>query len=349
VDRRHRGRVSRQACQGDVGSRGRHIHGLITSALFALSLFGGSQKELHVYTSLDPLETEAYVRAFEEETGIAVRFVRMSSGELLVRVRAEHQRPQASLWLGGASAELTFAANEGLLEPYHPTTFDGHAEGRRDPQWRWMGISESLVGFVSNPSVLKEQGAVVPSSWSDLLRPEYHGLVSMAYAYTSGTAYTIVASLAQLFGEERAFEYWRALDKNVHHYNRSGSACVTQVGLGEIGTCIAFTNDILTKGVAKGYPVVMSFPKEGAAYEVDGMAAIQGGPEPELAHRFMDWILDRGGQALIAKMHRIPVRDDAGPGVGLPSEPIPRIAFSSAQAARDRGRIVELWREATGQ
>src|SRR5947207_15692307 len=129
------------------------MHALYTVALLislsAPASNGGD--ELHVYTSLDPLEVAIYVQAFEAKTGVQVRWVRLSSGELLTRVRAESLRPQASVWLGGSSAEFTFAAGEGLLEPYRPKTFDGFSEVERDAEYRWVGISESLIGFVSNP------------------------------------------------------------------------------------------------------------------------------------------------------------------------------------------------------
>ena len=85
----------------------------------------------------------------------------------------------------------------------------------------------------------------------------------MAYAYTSGTANTLLAAIVQLMDEETGFDYIAKLDRNVHHYNRSGSACVTQVGFGEVAVGIAFSHDIVKKGPAKGYPVVLSFPEGG--------------------------------------------------------------------------------------
>jgi len=45
----------------------------------------------------------------------------------------------------------------------------------------------------------------------------------------------------------------------MHHYNTSGSACITQAGLGEIAIGIAFSHDILAKGTAAGYPIKGSF------------------------------------------------------------------------------------------
>ena len=39
----------------------------------------GSAEALHLYTALDTNEAKIYIRAFEEETGIQVRWVRLSA------------------------------------------------------------------------------------------------------------------------------------------------------------------------------------------------------------------------------------------------------------------------------
>ena len=48
----------------------------------------GSGEALHLYTALDTNEAKIYIRAFEEESGIQVRWVRLSAGEVLVRIRS---------------------------------------------------------------------------------------------------------------------------------------------------------------------------------------------------------------------------------------------------------------------
>lgn len=77
---------------------------------------------------------------------------------------------------------------------------------------------------------------------------------------------------------------------------------MTEVGLGEVVVGIAFTHDVIAKGIAKGYPVVLSFPKEGTGYEVGAMALIRGGSEPELAKIFYDWMLSTEAQSFIQEV-----------------------------------------------
>ena len=194
----------------------------------------GNDDVLHLYTALDTNEAKIYIRAFEEDTGIQVRWVRLSAGEVLVRIRSERANPQVTLWFGGPSPEFIVAKREGLLAPYAPRIDFEPLPGTFDEAHYWTGFYFGAIGFASNTEILERKGISPPTSWYDLLKPEFKGEISVAYAYTSGTANTLLAAIVQMMGEKAGFDYIARLDRNVHHYNRSGSACVTQVGFGEV-------------------------------------------------------------------------------------------------------------------
>lgn len=59
-----------------------------------------------------------YFNAFEEATGIKVNALRLSAGEMLTRVAAEKDNPQASLMFGGSTDNYIAASSQGLLEAY---------------------------------------------------------------------------------------------------------------------------------------------------------------------------------------------------------------------------------------
>jgi len=72
---------------------------LVLFLVFFLSTSSLAQKQvLHLYTAFDTEEAKLYIEVFEEETGIDVQWVRMSSGEVLARIEAEASNPQASVW-----------------------------------------------------------------------------------------------------------------------------------------------------------------------------------------------------------------------------------------------------------
>ena len=309
-----------------------------------------SGEALHLYTALDTNEAKIYIRAFEEESGIQVRWVRLSAGEVLVRIRSERNNPQVALWFGGPSPEFIVAKREGLLASYAPRINFDPPPGTFDEAHYWTGFYFGAIGFASNTEILARKGIPPPTSWHDLLKPSFEGEISVAYAYTSGTANTLLAAIVQMMGEDAGFDYIAKLDRNIHHYNRSGSACVTQVGFGEVAVGIAFSHDIVKKGPAKGYPVMLSFPKEGTGFEIGAMALVKGGPNQVAAKRFMDWALSVRAQNLMQKWFRTPLNPKAEVAQGaVTADNVKLIEFDSIWAATHRQRLVERWREVTAQ
>ena len=307
-------------------------------------------KTLYVYSPLSTTEAEMYITAFEEETGIDVKCVRMSTGEILVRVRSERNNPQVGMWFGGPSPDFIAAKQDGLLNPYKPMIDFELLPGTFDEDYHWTGFYFGALGFASNTEILERKGLKPPTSWHDLLKPELKGEIGVAYAYTSGTSYTILATLVQLMGEEEAFDYITKLNRNIHHYNKSGAACVTQVGFGEIGVGISFAQDILYKGPNKGYPVALSFPEEGTGYEIGAMAIIKGGPNQADAKTFADWLLSFKAQNLMKKRFRVPLHPKAelAEGVVTPDR-VNLIEFDADRAGKNKRRLIVRWREITAQ
>jgi len=230
---------------------------------------------LHMYSALDTAETQLYIPEFEKDTGIKVEWVRLSSGEVLARLRAEAKNPQVSIWFGGPSQDHIAGKKAGISMPYKPPLDWTLQANAHDLDWQWVGYYFGAIGFGSNADFLKKAGVPAPASWEDLLKPAFKGQVAIAFPYTSGTSYTVLATLVQMMGEDKAFEYWRKLHPSIHHYDKSGSAPVTQAGLGEVGIAVSFSHDIIAKGSAKGYPIAITFPKEGTGFEIGAMSLIK--------------------------------------------------------------------------
>ena len=219
---------------------------------------------LHMYTALDPNEAKVYIEAFMKDTKINVEWVRMSAGEVLTRLKAESKNPQVSVWYGGPSVEFIAGKKEGLLIPYKsPVGAPFLKANLKDSEDYWSGFYFGAIGFGNNTNFFEKNKLAYPTSWQDLLKPEFKANISMAYPYTSGTSFTSLATLVQLMGEDKAFDYWKKLDPNIHHYNTSGPAAVTQAGLGEIAIGIAFSHDILGKGTIQRLPRQGNIPERG--------------------------------------------------------------------------------------
>jgi iron(III) transport system substrate-binding protein len=305
---------------------------------------------LHVYTSLDAQEAPHYLDAFQRATGVRVRSVRLSAGEALARLEAERNNPQVSVWFGGPAPEYIVAAQRGLLDPYRPQLgFDMDPSERAD-DFAWTGFYRGYIGFICNDRFLAEHQLQCPRTWQALLDPRLRGHISVAYPYTSGTAYVLVVALLSLMGEEAGWSYIEALDGQVGRYNSSGTAAVTQVGMGEAGVGIAFAHDILKKGIERGYPVVLSIPEDGTPPEVGAVAVVRGGRQPELARQFMDWLLTTDAQDLLAEYYRVPVNPSARVAEGaITAGALTVIEYDANDAAAGQAAILARWRQVTGR
>lgn len=235
--------------------------------------------------------------------------------------------------------------------PYRPNTDFYLADMLHAKDWAWTGFYTGAIGFVTNTNFLAKTGAKAPTSWRDLLDPVFAKNVSIAYPYTSGTAYTTYATLIQMLGLEKALDFWEEFDKNsILQYNKSGSAAIAQAGLGEVAIGISFSHDILAKGVNKGYPVVMTFPKEGTGYEVGGLSLIKGGPEPELGKQFIDWCYTVKAQNLFQNYNRLPVNPKATVKEGsVTLDQVNLIEYDHIWAGENKDKLVTAWRDRIGK
>ena len=326
------------------------VRALLPVLAFAVLACSSSEAILRIYTSLDPELASTIQKSYRESTGRSFEYVRLSTGEALTRIRTEAKRPQAALWLGGPAIEYGSAAPLGLFEPYPPNIDFAIEPPNRDKDWRWTGIYFGVIGFASNKAFLKKKGLVPPASWADLLAPAYKGQLSYAYPYTSGTALMIVLGAVAAMGEEPAYAYFKALDQQVHHYTKSGSASVNQVGLGEIGVGIAFAQDIQSKGIDKGYPIELSFPKEGTGYEIGGVGLLRNGTAPELGKKLIDWILSVEAQEHFERWHNTPINPKVviHPPTVRPGD-VKLAPIDVAWASENHHRLVDRWRKVTGK
>ena len=322
---------------------------IMLCSVFVTGLAAG--KVLHIYTAFDTEEAKYYIEAFEKETGINVEWVRMSSGEVLARIEAEAANPQASMWHAGSNTSHINAASKGLLEPYKPNTDFELIDILHAEDWAWTGFYTGAIGFVSNVNFLKEHNVKAPTSWSQLLDPAFEDNIAMAYPYTSGTAYTTYATLVQMIGMEKTLDWWEEFDKHsIHQYTKSGTGCISMVGIGEVAVGIAFSHDIMAKGINKGYPVVMTFPEEGTGYEVGGLSLIKGGPEPELAKQFIDWCYTREAQDLFQKYNRLPVNPKATVKEGsVTLDQVKLIDYDHILAGQSKDEWITAWRDRIGK
>ena len=324
---------------------------LVAGAALAAPGAARAQGSLNLYCSVQVEWCQAAANAFGRETGIRVSVSQKGSGEVLAQIRAEAQNPRGDLWFGGTGDPHLQAAEENLSAEYRPAALDGlhdwAQKQARDSRYRTVGIYAGALGFGFNTELLARRNIAAPACWKDLLEPRFRNEIQMANPQSSGTAYVMIATIVQIMGEEPAFEYLRALHRNVNAYPRQGTGPIKSVARGETGVSISFVHDAVTERLG-GFPVGSAVPCEGSGYEVGSMSIIRGARNLRNAQRFYDWALTPAAQQLGAETKQF--QTPSNRATPLPPE-APQMSqirlidydFARYGASAERRRLIERW------
>jgi iron(III) transport system substrate-binding protein len=325
----------------------------LAAALLSLTpSLASAQQSITVYCSILEEQCREGVAMFERANpGAKVAMVRRSTGEAYATIKAEAANPKADVWWGGPAEPHLQAGEEGLLESYKSPALSGlHDWAQRlsdQSQSRSAGIYLGALGFGYNTDVLKKKGLPEPKCWADLLDPKFKDEVQMADPNSSGTAYVMLATVVQLMGEEKGFDYLMKLHRNISQYTKSGIAPVKAVALGETGVAIAFLHDMVTQRLS-GAPVAIAAPCEGTGYETGAVSMVKGSKSPDLARKFFDFALSKEAQDINArlKIHSIPSNRAASVSPDAPKlAAIKLIAYDTAKygGSAERRRLLSKW------
>jgi iron(III) transport system substrate-binding protein len=324
------------------------------AAALPLAMFStaGSAQTIVALCSTNQSWCELAASEFTKATGIKVVQTRKATGEALAQLKAEASNPKTDIWWGGTGDPFLQAAEEKLLESYKPAYLgDLHPWAQKQFEISGNqvgGFYTAAIGFGWNADVMKKENLPEPKCWADLTKPIYKGKIETSHPASSGTAYTILAGLVQLMGEDKAFDYMKALHKNITSYTKSGTAQAKNVARGEVPVGISFNFGFDEERYA-GFPAVQSVtPCEGTGYEVGGIALVKGARNMDAAKKYYDWLFTPAGQAIGAKANslqipanktfkadsRIPLMD----GVKLVN-----YDFKKYGSSAERKRLIEKW------
>ncbi|MDQ1911994.1 ABC transporter substrate-binding protein [Paenibacillus sp. GD4] len=246
-----------------------------------------------VYSIFQEEEARKILDQFKKETGIDYDILRLPSGEAVARVQNEMSKPQADFLMGGPADSHEVLKQAGTLKAYTSPNAADIPDNMKDNAGFWTGFYMNPVAIGINEQRWKEKygTAPYPQSFKDLLDPKFKGEIGMSDPATSGTAYTAVASLAQVWGREEMLKYMGQLLPNLKERPKSGIEPIQKAAKGEYTIGVTFLGDQL-KMKAQGNPIVSIVP-EAAGYEIGGLSIIKGGPNTEAAKKLMDFMLTK--------------------------------------------------------
>ncbi len=286
---------------------------------------------------------------FSEETKAKVEFLSMSSGEVIAKIKAEGGKPSADVWFGGGIDAFMKAKTDGLLEMYKPEGFDKIKEGFKDNEGYWISKGVTVVGFLVNNKILQEKGLPIPKTWAEIVDPKYKNEIIMANPAVSGTSFANVKGLIDLYGEEKAWDYFKKLNDNVKFYGKRGKDPQEKTVAGEFGIGI-IPIDKSAFDVAQKNNLTAIYPEDGLCWVPEGVAIFKNSPNLEVAKAFEDFILRPEIQQMIAELDgkdggQMVIDGTKGFELGLPKDKFIKEDISSFGSQRDA--ILKRWAELT--
>ncbi|MBK1685411.1 MULTISPECIES: ABC transporter substrate-binding protein [Rhodoferax] len=322
----------------------------VVSVLAAASGFVQAQT-VNVICSVQAEWCNMIGTVYAKTTGTKINVSMKGSGEALAQLIAEKDNPKTDIWFGGTGDPHLQAAELGLsLEYKSPTLPQLQSWAQQQAQqsgYRTVGIYSGPLGFGYNTELLAKKKMQPPKTWADLLNPALKGDIQSANPASSGTAYTMVATLVQLMGEDKAFEYLKKLHANISQYTRSGTGPIKAVARGETMVSISFVHDAPGEKM-NGFPIEAVTPTDGTGAEIGSMSIIKGARNMDAAKKFYEWALTPAAQemAAAAKQFQVPSNKAAKVDPRVPDfKKIKFINYDYAKygASAERKRLIARW------
>lgn len=269
---------------------------LATVAILAMGLTtltgcGASENSVIIYTSVEDYVVEDLNKRLDEEFpdyDITIEY--MSTGNHAAKLLAEGKNTECDISYDleyGYLAQLAAKDILADLSDYDMSVFCDDTVESDD----YMIHLRNSGAIIVNTEVLKEKGLSEPTSYEDLLKPEYKDLISMPNPKSSGTGYMFLKSLVNAWGEDEAFEYFDKLAENILQYTSSGSGPVNALVQKEAAIGLGMTAQAVVK-INEGEPLKILFFEEGAPFSLYGQAMIAGKEDKECVKEVFDFLVD---------------------------------------------------------
>jgi iron(III) transport system substrate-binding protein len=308
-----------------------------------------AEEKLVIYTAYEENELKTFWEQFRKDLpdlAAKASYIRGSTGPTMARLEAEKANPQADVVWGVFNDFLTGAAKKSLVEPYAAKESDKIPARFKHPDNMWQGVTLLTVGFAVNLKKMAELKLTPPKSWAELLDPKYKGHIVMASPSTSGTAYLLLASHATRLGEDKMWEYYDKLDKQLSQVTKSGGAPGRMAVSGEtpIGIALAYEVEMAKK---QGAAIDVVHPTDGVAWTFEGNALVKGAKNPQNAKRFLDWAVSKSAFAAYGEWRGTGITraDIAVSGPKITDMKLIDVDFVKAGDPAYKERLVKQWQE----
>lgn len=278
----------------------------------------------------------------------------MSSAQEITAFDAEKNNPKA----GMADIGILFASQaeaKGVLPGFTPPNAGNLAAYLKGAKGGWVATFVGVPGFVVNTDFLKSKNIAVPTTWADLAKPDYKGLVGFGKPGASGTATMAFVAMNLAAGGTlddytKGIAYAKAMVKNLA--SSEGNADTFEKG--EVPIQIKYDFNLIalaSKMKDKNVGAQVVIPTDGSIYAPSAIIAnTYDTAHMDFIKMFLEWVLSDPGQTIFAKFGARPIRYVSG-DLKLPDDAkikwLPDDQYKAVQQVDtskiDIAKIADIW------
>lgn len=269
--------------------------------------------EVVLYTTMPYIDLQAITPAFEKKYPfLKAKFIRLRSATMFTKLQSEYRAKQyladtvnPTIWT------IPQYFDEGLLGAYKSPEREAILESFMDKDGYWTSDYIVVGGLAYNTKLVPPNR--IPRSYQDLLDPWWKGRIGM-----DEVSFRWYGCMLKILGEEKGRAFMQKLSQQNANIRRNPTLITQLLAAGEFSAAINIPHRDVEEFKKMGGPVEWIAPLDQPIIMYSHVTSIaKNPPHPNAARLYIDFILSKEGQQVLAKRN-VPIRPD------IPSD-LPRL------------------------
>ena len=238
--------------------------------LFSFVSCNKKNNTIVIYSCAEDYRNEYYLAELQKKFP-EVNFVLdyQGSGAAAAKLKAEGETTQGDILLSWDYTYLNMLTD--YLADLSYFDYSIFVDDMNDSSKKYVGEVRNSGAILLNTELLNEKGLSEPTSYEDLIKPEFKGLLYMPNPKSSGTGYMFLRNLTNAWGEDKAFGYFDKFAENIVQFTSSGSGPINALVQKEAAVALGMTAQAVTM-INEGAPLKIIFFEEGVPFSQYGHA-----------------------------------------------------------------------------